>query len=514
MKSHLLGIDIGTSGVKVLLMNKHGSVVGESFEPYGVSRPKPLWSEQDPVEWWAATTRAIHNLSVKTSVNLHDIAAIGLTGQMHGLVILDRKGRVIRPCIMWNDQRTAAECAMINRRVGLKRLLAINGKPALTGFTAGKILWVRRHEPASYRKIAHVLLPKDYIRYCFSGECCTDVADASGTNLFDVAHRTWSDTLADILGIPYSFLPGVSESVSISSYVSPKAARHTGLAPGTPIVSGAGDQAAQALGSAAVRPGVISITIGTSGVVFVTTAKYRYDPHGRLHAYCHAVPGRWHLMGVMLAAGDSLKWLRDTFGKAMEHPASRKKGDPYERLLGPSAQVPAGAEGLIFLPYLSGERTPHADPNARGVFFGLTMRHTMAHMTRAVLEGVGFGLRDGLELVSAMDLGVTTMYVTGGGAHSELWCQILADIIDHDLTRLRFNQGAAFGAAIIAGVGSGLFRSIESTCDTVVKPGRRFEPSRNAKKYEQYYQLYRSLYPRLKKNFADLACLNKDRCPR
>jgi xylulokinase len=404
-KTYLLGIDVGTTGSKAVLIDTGGTVAAEATSEYPMSTPQPLWAEQDPNDWWTATIASIRQVLEQGGVQGAQVAGVGLTGQMHGLVLLDAGGDVLRPCIMWNDQRTAAQCAAITERVGAKKVLELTGNPVLPGFTAPKIAWVRDNEPQVYGRAAKVLLPKDYIRYRLTGEFFSEVSDSSGTSLFDVGRRQWSDEMLAALDVPRIWLPEVTESPVASAKVSAAAAEQTGLAAGAPVVGGGGDQAAQAVGTGIVEEGVVSATLGTSGVVFAASDTYRVEPQGRLHAFCHAVPGKWHLMGVMLSAAGSFRWYRDTLGDAEVARAKRRKRDPYDLLTEAAAEVRPGCEGLLFLPYLSGERTPYADPHARGVFFGLTLRHKKAHLTRAVLEGVSYGMCDSLELMR--DLGLT-----------------------------------------------------------------------------------------------------------
>jgi len=503
--TYLLGIDVSTTATKALLMDERGAVVAVAATEYPFETPHPLWSEQDAALFWNGTVASIRAVIEKSQVNPRDIAAVGLTGQMHGATLLDQHGDAIRPCILWNDQRTQKQCADITRRVGAERVLQLTGNPALTGFTAPKILWVRENEPDAYARIAHILLPKDYARYKLTGDFFSDVSDSSGTSLFDVGKRAWSDEMLRALDIPRAWMPEVTESPIVSAKISGDAARATGLSAGTPVVGGAGDQAAQAVGTGIVREGIISATLGTSGVVFAQSDAYRVEPRGRLHAFCHAVPGKWHLMGVMLSAAGSFRWYRDTLGDAEKEIATRAQRDAYEVLTEFAARAPAGCEGLFFLPYLTGERTPHPDPNARGAFIGLTVRHTKAHLTRAVLEGVSFGLRDALELMR--DLGVTATQVraSGGGARSSLWRQILADVFDAEIVTVNATEGAAYGAALLAGVGAGVYRDVPSACDALIQTTSRTTTSAARDVYAEYYPRYRALYPALKNEFEATA---------
>ncbi len=504
--SYLLGIDIGTSGAKALLIDAEGAVIASATEEYPLYTPRPLWAEQDPEDWWRATVGAIRTVLERSGVHAEDVAGLGLTGQMHGMVALDADGHVLRPCIMWNDQRTALQCAEIMDTVGRERFLALTGNLALPGFTAPKILWVRENEPEVYRRIAKVLLPKDYIRYRLTGDYATEVSDASGTVLFDVAHRRWSLEVLEALDIPPSWMPNSYESPQVTGTVSETAARETGLRPGLPVAGGGGDQAAQAVGSGIVREGVISVTVGTSGVVFAATDEMKLDPQARLHSFCHAVPGRWHVMGVMLSAGGSLRWLRDTIA-GPEREVGRLSGvDPYEIMIAEAAQVPAGSEGLLFLPYLTGERTPYADPNARGAFVGLTLRHGKGAMVRAVLEGVAYGLRDSLELLRALHIPIRQVRASGGGARSTLWRQIMANIFGTELVTINITEGAAYGAALLAGVGAGVYKDVFEATERTIRVVDRVEPvADEVAIYDGYYQDYRALYGQLKPTFDSVA---------
>src|SRR5581483_1583765 len=420
-------------------------------------------------------------------------------------VLMDADGNVLRPCIMWNDQRTGKQCDDITARVGgTKNLLQLIGNPVLPGFTAPKILWVRDNEPEVYARAAHVLLPKDYLRYKLTEAYATEVSDASGMALLDVAKRNWSDELLHALDIPRAWLPDVYESPVVSAKISAGAARETGLLQGPPVVGGGGDQAAQAVGTGIVQEGIVSATLGTSGVVFASSDSYRLEPNGLLHAFCHAVPNKWHLMGVMLSAAGSFRWFRDALGKAESERAKAENKDVYDILTAEAAQAPAGCEGLIFLPYLTGERTPYPDPDARGVYFGITLRHGKPHMVRAVLEGVAYGLRDSLELMRALGLQIRQVRASGGGARSALWRQILADVFDSEIALVNITEGAAYGAALLAGVGAGVFDSVESACDATVRVTDSTRQSGAVRIYDEYYQVYRALYPALQDQFKAL----------
>lgn len=493
---YFIGIDSSTTATKALLLTETGAVVGVASSTYDYETPKPLWSEQRPELWWTGTVASIRQLLAETAVPPSSIHAIGLTGQMHGLVLLDAAGQVLRPALLWNDQRTAAECDEMRAVIGKQRLIDITGNDALTGFTAPKILWVKNNEPKIYAKIAHILLPKDYVRYKLTGEFATDKAGAAGTQLFDVRQRDWSNEVVGKLGIDSAWLPPTFEGTAVTGHLTPAAAEATGLPPGIPVMAGGGDQAANAVGTGAVVDGVVALSLGTSGVVFASSDVPVVEPDGRLHAFCHAAPGKWHLMGVMLSAAGSLRWYRDALAPGVDF------GD----LLLPAADVPAGSEGLLFLPYLTGERTPHPDPLARGGFIGLTVRHGQPHLTRAVLEGVAFGLRDSLELMRGAGLAnITQVRASGGGLRSPLWRQILADVLQAEIVTVNTTEGAAYGAAVLALVGAGVFGSVEAACAELVQVTGKTEPGGDTAVYNQLYPLYQGLYPALKSTFAALS---------
>jgi xylulokinase len=493
---YIIGIDTSTTATKALLIDDTGDVVAVASSEYSYDVPFPLWSEQDPGLWWDATVVSIRRVLAASGVNGEEVKGIGLTGQMHGLVMLDKDGEVLRPAILWNDQRTSSQCDDIRARLGMERMIQITGNDALTGFTAPKILWVQQEEPDVYAKVAHILLPKDYVRYKLTGEYAIDRAGGSGSVLFDIRERDWSVEVVDALGIDPAWLPPTYEGTDITGTISHAAAEATGLASGTPVVAGGGDQAAAAVGTGAVEEGIVSLSLGTSGVVFATMDTPNIEPEGRLHAFCHAVPGKWHLMGVMLSAGGSLRWHRDTFAP----------GCDFDSLLAPAAGIPAGSDGLLFLPYLTGERTPHPDPLARGAFIGLTVRHTLPHMTRAVLEGVAFGLRDSFELMKNTGLSaVTQVQVTGGGAKSGLWRGILADVLGTELVTVNSREGAAYGAALLAATGVGIFTDVVSACKETIRVTGRTMPGSSVRIYEDYYPSYRDLYPALRSSFKTIA---------
>ena len=457
----LVGLDVGTTSVKAVAISSRGDVLASAERGYALSTPQPGWAEQDPEDWWRASQAALADLGAEP-------AAIGLSGQMHGLVALDSSDRILRPAILWNDQRTAAECAEIEERIGLERLIELTGNRALTGFTAPKLLWLRRHEPQTFEQIHSILLPKDYVRLRLTGEHAIDAADASGTLLFDVGKRRWSAEVLDALEIPEAWLPPVSESTEIA---------------------GAGDQAAGALGAGVDRPGLLSVVLGTSGVVFAVLPAYRPDPEARLHVFCHAVPGTWHAMGVMLSAAGSLRWLHDLLGSAS-----------YDDLLDEAAAWQPGVEGLLFQPYLAGERTPHADPDARGALVGLSIRHDRGAMVRAVIEGVAYGLRDSLELLRTLGVQAEVGRISGGGAQSELWRRILASVLGIPLERTTgVDEGAAFGAALLGGVASGAFADASEAVAACVRVVDRTEPEAAwTTAYEEGYDRFRQLYPALR----------------
>jgi xylulokinase len=443
----------------------------------------------------------------EAAVPLTAVKAIGLTGQMHGLVLLDASGQALRPAILWNDQRTGAQCEEIERRVGREKLIELAGKPALTGFTAPKVLWVQEHEPRVFAAAAHLLLPKDYVRFRMTRCLAMDVADASGTLLLDVGRRAWSEEIIDALDVPRRWLPQLMESPQVCASVDAEGAAATGLREGTPVVAGAGDQAAEAVGCGIVEEGNVSVTIGTSGVVFASLDRFDAARIGKLHAYCHAIPDRWHVMGVMLSAGGSLRWYRELFG---ERPAGGASSDElYAALLEEAAEVPPGAEGLLFLPYLAGERTPHADPLARGALVGLTLRHGRGHLTRAVLEGITFGLMDSLRLLREIGVHIGSVRVSGGGARSHVWRQMMADVFRCDIATVNVSQGAAYGAALLAGVGVGVFQDVDEAVRQTVKETGRTSPGPASAQYETCYDRFRALYPTLAPTFRQLSDANQ-----
>jgi len=498
----LLGIDVGTTGAKVLVIDELGRIVARSFRPYPLLTPKPNWAEQDPEDWWAAVVDCLREV-LGNGVEAREISAIGLTGQMHGAVAMGKDNEVLRPCILWCDQRTASQCEEIMGKFGRRRFLELTCNIALPGFTAPKILWIRENEPEIYGRIAKVLLPKDYIRFRLTGVFATEVSDASGTVLFDVRNRRWSGEVLSELGINGDMMPEAFESPFLSGEVSSESASLTGLRRGTPVAGGGGDQAAGAVGNGVVRDGLVSCTIGTSGVVFASCDGPLIDPEARLHSFCHAAPGKWHVMGVMLSAGGSLRWFRDTLGGEEVASAKERGVDPYVILADELASLSEpGCEGLIFLPYLMGERTPYPNPNAKGVLFGLTLRHRKCDLVRSVMEGVAYGMRDSLELVKSLGIEIGQVRASGGGARSPLWRQIQADIYNSELVTVSVDEGPALGAALIAGVGAGIFEGVEDACERAITLATRTTPiPENVKLYGSYYSVYKALYANLEGQF-------------
>jgi xylulokinase len=492
----LLGIDISTTGAKALLIDTNGRVVSSATTSYNLSTPHPLWSEQDPEDWWTGIKRSIRQVLTQAGIKGDSIAAIGMTGQMHGLVLLNRDGQVLRPAILWNDQRTGAQCDEIRKIFGKDQLIKISGNDALTGFTAPKILWVKENEPEIYKQVKHILLPKDFVRYKLTGEFAVDRAGGSGTILFDLAKRDWSEEIINALEITNDWLPPTFEGPEVTGMINKFAAEETTLPVGIPVVGGGGDQAAQAVGVGAVQPGIVALTLGTSGVVFATTEYPFIEPEGRLHAFCHAVPERWHFMGVMLSAAGSLQWYRNTLAPDAS----------FDDLVSEANKVSPGSEGLLFLPYLTGERTPYPDPEARGAWVGLTIRHTRAYLTRSVLEGVAFGIKDSFTLIQSAGLGeITQVRISGGGAKSQLWKQIMASVLNSELVTVNTTEGAAYGTALLAGVGAGVYDSIQEACDATIQiTGKTSPDDQSTQIYEDYYQRYQALYPALEDEFRHL----------
>jgi xylulokinase len=500
MQQYVLGIDIGTGGTRALIMDETGRIFAsatEEHEPF--ASPQIGWAEQRPEDWWRAAGLAIRKALAIGKLRGEQISCVGFSGQMHGAVMLDDSGEVVRPALIWCDVRTDMQCRELNEKIGYDRLIQLTCNPALPNFTLTKFLWTRENEPDNWSRVRSVMLPKDYVRFRLTGERAIDMADASGTLMLDVARRKWSDEVLHAAEIDRSLLPALYESPDVCGKVSSIGAEATGLAAGTPVVAGAGDQAAGATGMGIVTPGTVSATIGTSGVVFAATDRPALDPRGRLHTFCHAVPGRWHVMGVTQAAGLSLRWFRDRFGSA----SSNDGRDPYEGLTEEAATVPPGADGLLWAPYLMGERTPHLDSEARGILAGLTASHTRAHVVRAILEGVAFSLRDTFTIFGEMNVPVKNIRLGGGGARSPLWRQIQADVYGQEVEIVEAEEGAAYGAAILAGVGAKIWPSVDAACDAVVRVAARIAPDRsNVAKMNDSYKAYRRLYPAMKSIFS------------
>jgi len=484
----LLGIDVGTGGTRALLIDRRGVVIASASSDHApISSPRIGWAEQDPEDWFRAAREAIAAVISAASISPSDIASIGLTGQMHGCVMLDSSGAVLRPALIWCDQRTQPECDWLEATIGRARLIQLTCNPALPNFTLTKLLWVRTHQPEIFARIAHVLCPKDYVRFRLTGEFAIDMQEASGTLLLDVARRRWSTEVAEAAGIPASWLPRLFEGPEVCAWIGDSGASQSGLAAGTPVVAGAGDQGAGAVGMGIVDAGSVSATIGTSGVVFASTSSPTLDPLGRLHTFCHAAPGLWHVMGVTNGAGLSLRWFRDTFAPACS----------YDQLTAQASAIPPASDGLLWTPYLFGERTPHLDPNARASFTGLTASHTRAHCTRAVMEGVAFSLRDTFTLFAELNIPVTRIRLGGGGARSPLWQQIQADVYNHPVELLAADEGGAFGAAILAGVGIGVWPDVEAACAVTTHAADTIHPL-HAVAMNDAYARYRRVYPALK----------------
>src|SRR5262252_4246967 len=495
-----LGIDVGTGGTRALLIDQQGTVVASaSAEHENFASPRPGWAEQDPRDWWRACWEAVRKALASSGVSAADIRCVGFSGQMHGAVLLDAGDEVVRPALIWCDQRSEAQCHELEEMFGRDTLIRLTCNPPLTNFTLTKFLWVRETEPDKWARVAHVMLPKDYVRFRLTGERAIDMADASGTLLLDVAHRRWSAEVLSKTGIKESTLPALFESPEVCGRVSAAGAEATGLKAGTPVVAGAGDQAAGAVGMGIARAGAVSATIGTSGVVFASTDRPAMDPEGRLHTFCHAIPGRWHVMGVTQAAGLSLRWYRDNFGAASPAVQEKDARDPYDVLAEEAARAPAGSEGAFWVPYLMGERTPHLDPNARAALVGLTASHTRAHVIRAVMEGVAYSLQDTFTIFEEMKIPVASIRLGGGGAAPPLWRQIQADVYGHEVEIVAAVEGAAYGAAILAGVGAGGWSTVEQACDAIVKVAKKIAAnSRDAAAMQSAYPRYRQVYPALK----------------
>lgn len=500
MQNYVLGIDVGTGGTRAVLVDRNGVIASSATaEHVAFASPKIGWAEQDPEDWYQAAGSAIRQAISAAHVSPNNISAVGLAGQMHGAVLLGENDRVLRPSLIWCDQRTQAQCDWLNTKLGGQRIIQLTSNPALTNFTLTKLLWVRNNEPDIWRQFRRVLLPKDYVRLRLTGEHAIDVADASGTLMLDVAHRRWSHEMMEAASLPMSCLPRLYESPEVCARISDAGAAHTGLKPGTRVVAGAGDQAAGAVGMGIVRAGAVSATIGTSGVVFAATDNPAMDAQGRVHTFCHAVPGRWHVMGVTQAAGLSFRWLRDLVRTAS---ASLS----YDELTREAESIPAGSDGVLWAPYLMGERTPYLDPNARGTLTGLAASHTRGHVTRAILEGVAFSLKDTFSLFEEMRVPVRNIRLGGGGARSTLWRQIQTDVYGHAVEILAAEEGAAYGAALLAGVGGCFWKSVEEACDAVVKVKEQVSPDVAATRVlQKQYGNYRQIYPALKQLFSNMS---------
>ena len=504
-----LGIDIGTSGTKTLAMREDGIILGSATVEYPLYSPRPGWSEQHPADWWNASINSVKMVMKAAKLKPSGIGGIGLSGQMHGSVFLDKSGNVIRPALLWNDQRTATECVEIEKLAGgRKKLIQMVANPALTGFTAPKILWLRNNEKKHFDKTVQVLLPKDYVRYRLTGEFATEVSDASGTLLLDVVKRKWSKRLLDKLSLDAGLFPQMYESEDVTGGLSEAAAKAMGLNVGTPVVGGGGDQAASAIGNGIVRAGVVSATMGTSGVVFAHSDEVQVDPEGRLHTFCHAVRGKWHVMGCVLSAGGSLQWFRNQLCQEEISAAKKQKVDPYELITQQAAAAPAGSEGLFFLPYLSGERTPYADPNARGCWVGLSLRHGKGHMARSVMEGATYAMRDSLEIAKGMNIPIKEIRLSGGGARSPFWRQMQADIYGQPVVTINAEEGPAYGVALLAAAGTGAYKDVVEACKATISVVTKTKTQAAAKKtHNAAYPVYQQLYQSLKNDFASIQSL-------
>ena len=504
-ENYLLGIDVGTSGTRCILIEEDGTVAASAIKEYPLYTPKPGWAEQNPSDWYDATISTMKEVLEVNGISGSSVKAIGLSGQMHGSVFLDKNNDVIRPALLWCDQRTEPQCKEIYDIFGYENFIKLSYNKALPGFTSPKILWLSENEPENYGKVFKILLPKDYIRFMISNTFATEVSDAAGMLLMDIKKRTWSEEILDGLKINRSFLADIYESPEISAYLDEKTAKLTGLVAGTPIAGGGGDNAAGNLGSGIIKQGIISDSIGTSGVVFAHSDKPVYDPQGRIHSFCHAVPGKWHLMGVTLAAAGSQKWYYDTFGPSRQIEKERPDLKKYKLLDEEAQKVKPGSDGLIFLPYITGERTPHADAFARGVFFGMSYLHTQDHFVRSIMEGVAYSQLDCLNVLKEVGINSEKIVLIGGGSRSKIWKEILCDVLESPIVTLKNEEGPAFGAALLSGVGCGIYKSVEDAVNKAVKPVSESIPNKaNFKIYRKSYEIYRSLYPSLRENFKKL----------
>ncbi len=496
MSSFWLGVDVGTGGTRALLVDEKGTVrQGLTAAHADMAMAQPLWAEQDPNDWWRAAQEAIRGVLREAKAEGSDIRGVGFSGQMHGVTMLDAERKVVRPALIWCDQRSQPQVDWINSRAGKKNVLEWTANPVLTGFTLPKFLWVRDHQPELFARVRHLMLPKDYVRFCLSGELASDVSDASGTALFDVVKRRWSMEMCSAVGLDPAILPPAHESSAVCGTISKLGAAATGLVEGTPVVAGAGDQAASAVGNGIVSPGIVSCTLGTSGVVFAHMEQVAYDPQGRVHTFCHAVPGKWHVMGVTQGAGLSLQWFRNQLAASAS----------YDDLMKEAATAPPGAQGLFWLPYLMGERTPILDPLARGGWIGLTARHTRADLIRAVIEGVCYSQKDCLDIIEELGVAVSTVRASGGGAKSPFWRQVLADVFGKPVSTLETQEGSAYGAALLAMVGTGAFSSVEEACRNALRETSIARPARSQEVYRVNHETYKGLYPALKNLFSRMS---------
>ena len=508
--SAYLGVDVGTSGTKVLLIRENGDVLASGTGEYPCSAPRPLWSEQNPDDWWRAVVETVPKVVAKAGIKGEEVKGIGLSGQMHGSVFLDKSNNVIRPAILWNDQRTAKECEEIESAVGgREKLIELVANPAMTGFTAPKIVWLRNNEPENFDRVARVLLPKDEIRRRLTGEFATEVSDASGTLLLDVAHRRWSKPLLDALQLDEGLLPTVYESEDVTGKLKPEVAEQLGLSPDCFVVGGAGDCAAGAVGNGIIRSGALSTSLGTSGVAFIHSDEIKYDKRGRVHTFCHAVRGKWHMMGVTLSAAGSFQWFRNALCRELRDQVESNGEDVYNFLTKEAEKSPVGADGLFFLPYLSGERSPHADPNARGCFIGLTLATDRARMTRAILEGVCYSIRESIEIFRDLGAPIEEIRATGGGAKSAFWRQIQADVFGSVVSTVNSEEGPAYGVALLAAAAGGEYANVQEACDATIRRVAQLAPNADAqKKYDAAFRVYQKLYRSLKEDFQTIATLD------
>ena len=504
---YVIGIDLGTSATKTILFDENGKALCSASREYPLYQPHNGWAEQNPSDWANAGIETLKEVVKKSGVSPHDIASLGISGQMHGLVMLDENREVIRPSIIWCDQRTGKECEELTKTLGREKLIEITANPALTGFTASKILWVKNNEPENFARCSHILLPKDYLRFVLTGDFATEVSDASGMQLLDVPNRCWSQTMIDTLGIKKEWLGRVYESCEVTGHISEKASALTGLSTSTLVVGGAGDNAAAAVGMGVVSEGKAFTTIGTSGVVFAHTDKPDIDKEGRVHTFCHAVPGKWHVMGVTQAAGLSLQWFKKQFCADMVEKAEKESIDIYNLMTDRASKIPIGCEKLLYLPYLMGERTPHLDPDCRGVFFGISAMHTRSHFIRAVLEGVTYSLLDCVNVLGEMKIKPDKMLACGGGGKSPLWRSMMADCFDMPVSTLTVSEGPALGVAILAAVGAGIYPDVKTACEQMIEySGEITNPvPENTESYLKYYQIYKFLYPTLRESYKALA---------